>query len=271
MNNLQHNLLNMLRFFHETCVKNNITYYLIEGSFLGAFRHNGFIPWDDDIDLGVPRSDYYKLIAVLKHCGNGKYILECPLENNDFPYSFCKLYDTDTTLIEKYRHNVCRGIYLDIFPLDGAGNTEAEAIRHCKKIVTYDKYIHTKTCAFRSRRKFYKNAAILLGRCIPEFVFGWQHALKKAEALCQSKSFYESKYVCNMYSAWREREIMEYSVYGEPTLYDFEGLRVYGPQNADKYLSSLYGDYMTLPPKEKRISHHDYLLLDLNKPYKQNI
>ena len=74
-----------------------------------------------------------------------------------------------------------------------------------------------------------------------------------------------------MYSAWREREIMEYSVYGEPTLYDFEGLRVYGPQNADKYLSSLYGDYMTLPPKEKRISHHDYLLLDLNKPYKQNI
>ena len=62
---------------------------------------------------------------------------------------------------------------------------------------------------------------------------------------------------------------MQRDVYGEPTLYEFEGVQVYGPQNADKYLSSLYGNYMQLPPEEKRVSHHDYVLLDLNKPYKQ--
>ena len=62
---------------------------------------------------------------------------------------------------------------------------------------------------------------------------------------------------------------MEKSVFGVPKLYDFEGLKVYGPEDADKYLTSLYGDYMKLPPKEKQITHHDFLLLDLNKPYEE--
>lgn len=269
MNELQSTLLDMLQFFHETCVNHHIRYYLIEGSFLGAYRHKGFIPWDDDIDIGVPRADYDRLIALMKNCRHEKYIFESPLENPDFPYSLSKLYDTSTTLVENLRYPVRRGVYLDIFPLDGAGNTKEEAIRHSKKVILYDSYIRTKNCAISAHRKFYKNAAIILGRCVPEFLYSWRKALKKAEALCRSKSFYDCKYVCNMYSTWREKEIMEASVYGEPVLYDFEGLRIYGPQNADRYLSNLYGDYMCLPPEEKRVSHHAYSHLDLTTPYKQ--
>lgn len=267
MNDLQSKLLEMLRYFHTVCVENHIRYYIVEGSFLGAVRHKGFIPWDDDIDVGVPRQDYDRLIQIMKKSSHKKYVLESPGENKDFIYSFSKIYDTETTLVAKSRYYVCRGIYLDIFPLDGMGNTQEEAQRHSRKITNLDNYICTKICAFDSKRKFYKNAAIVLGRAIPEFIFGWRWARKKAEAFCREKSFDACKYVSNVYSTYREKEIMDRDVYGEPTLYEFEGLMVYGPQNADKYLSALYGDYMQLPPEEKRVPRHDYVLLDLNKPY----
>lgn len=77
-----------------------------------------------------------------------------------------------------------------------------------------------------------------------------------------------SNYVGNMYGAWREREIMERSIFGTPKLYEFEGIEVYGPEDADKYLTTVYGDYMKLPPKEKQVTHHDFLYLNLNKSYK---
>lgn len=268
MNELQTKLVEMLSFFHKLCVENNLRYYIVEGSFLGAVRHKGFIPWDDDIDVALPRSDYEKLIEIFKK-NDSKYQLEVPGLNRDFIYSYGKLYDTETTLIEKSRYNIKRGIYLDIFPLDGAGNTLPEAIEHCKKITNFDNYICTKTCALNPNRKFYKNFAIFIGRCIPEFIFGWRWAQKKVLQLCKQKSFDSCEYVCNMFSTWREKEIMKIDVYGTPTIYNFEGIEIYGPQNADKYLSSLYGDYMTLPPEEKRVSHHGYVYMNLNESYKK--
>ena len=179
MNELQSKLVDMLQYFHNLCVENQIRYYIVEGSFLGAVRHKGFIPWDDDIDLGVPREDYDRLISIMKNRGQGRYVLESPSENKDFVYSFSKLYDTQTTLIPISRYHIQRGIYLDIFPLDGVGDTKEEALRHNRKITTLDNYICTKICAIEPRRKFYKNAAIVVGRCIPEFLFGWRQAQKR--------------------------------------------------------------------------------------------
>lgn len=269
MNELQGNLLEIMKFFHNVCQKNDIRYYLLGGSCLGAVRHKGFIPWDDDIDVGVPRKDYDKLIEAMKKIKDERYVLECPLENKDFVYSFCKIYDTQTVLIENTRYKTRRGAYLDIFPLDGAGDSRGTAIKHFNKINRMNNYVSTKTCAINKNRAFYKNAAIILGRCIPEFVFGWRWAYKKIDALCRSKDFDESIYVGNMHGAWREREIMERSVFGQPRLYDFEGCQFYGPENADLYLTTVYGNYMTLPPKEKQVTHHDFLFLDLNKSYKE--
>ena len=131
-----------------------------------------------------------------------------------------------------------------------------------------DNYACTKICALDPKRKFYKNASIIVGRCIPEFIFGWRKAQKTAEKLCRKKTFDGSVYVSNMYSTWREKEIMERSVYGKPTLYEFEGMPVYGPEDADRYLTALYGNYMQLPPPEKRVAKHEYIVLDMNKPYK---
>ena len=269
MTELQSKLVEIMSYFHDFCCKNNIRYYVLGGTCLGAVRHQGFIPWDDDVDVGLPRADYDKLIDLMKASNTSKYVLETPLENKDFVYSFSKFYDTETTLTENTRYKTRRGAYIDIFPLDGAGNTKEEALKHFKKIERYNNYISTKTCAINPKRALYKNAAIVLGRCIPEFVCGWRWAYKKVDALCREKCFDNAVYIGNMYGAWREREIMERSVFGEPVLYDFEGLELYGPHDADKYLTLMYGNYMQLPPKEKQVTHHDFLNFDANKSYKE--
>ena len=264
MTDIQQKLYNMLEWFHNFCADNGIRYFLIGGTLLGAVRHKGFIPWDDDIDVGLPRSDYNRLAELMANV-DGQYILEKPLQNKDFVYPFFKLYDVTTTLVEHTRYNTKRGLYLDIFPLDGVGNTREEAHKTFNKAFKKRKLILTKVCAISGHRKFYKNAAIIAGRCIP---FSWQKRMKSFIALCAEKDYDSYKYIANLSGNWGEREISEREWMGVPTLYEFENGMFYGPQDADKYLTAVYGNYMKLPPKEKQISHHDYVYIDINTPYK---
>ena len=109
MNDMQKKLVDMLQWYHEFCKKHNLNYYAVGGTCLGAVRHQGFIPWDDDIDVGMPREDYNRFEALMKEEGNsGKYVLEMPFENKDFVYAYGKLYDTTTTLIENTRYKTKR-------------------------------------------------------------------------------------------------------------------------------------------------------------------
>ena len=119
MNQQQEKLLKILSWFHEYCGRYDLRYYVLGGTMLGAVRHNGFIPWDDDIDVGMPRSDYERLRELSKSIKNqGNYLIEFPGEDNpEYSYFAAKVYDTSTTLIEKQRKPIKRGIYLDVFAL----------------------------------------------------------------------------------------------------------------------------------------------------------
>lgn len=267
MADLKYDLLNMLKWFHDFCCENGITYYALGGTLLGAVRHKGFIPWDDDIDLGLPRDDYNRLIRALEH-EQGRYVLETPYQaKKGFVYSYCKLYDTQTTLIERTRYKTKRGIYLDIFPIDGIGNTLEESKVNFREIEKLNNFISTKVCALSKRRKFYKNCAILLGRCIPEFICGWRKTVLKVDRICASRSFNDCVYVGNLLGNWHEKEIAKREWFGKPMLLDFEDCKIFAPCDYDKYLTNVYGDYMTPPPKDKQKSHHDFIELDLNKSY----
>ncbi|MBR5505916.1 MAG: LicD family protein [Clostridia bacterium] len=103
MNELQQKLLTMLNWFHNVCEKENLQYYALGGTALGAIRHNGFIPWDDDIDVGMPRDDYNKLREICSKYNAGQYYIEFPGINDDFVYPFCKVYDKQTTLVENVK------------------------------------------------------------------------------------------------------------------------------------------------------------------------
>ncbi len=269
MNELQKKLLDMLSFFHNFCEENDLIYYAAGGTALGAIRHKGFIPWDDDVDIIMPRKDYERLKQLSKNRFDAtkKYVIEFPLENLDFIYSYAKIYDTTTTLIESNRYKTKRGVFIDVFPLDGVGESEEAAIEQFKKAEKKINLLSTITCGIRKGRKLYKNVAVVVGRCIPKFIISPQKAIKKINEMGQAVDYDQSKFVANLAGIWHEKEIVEKSWLGEPKLEDFEDIKIYCPQQSDLYLSKIYGNYMELPPIEKRKSHHDFLLIDLNKSY----
>lgn len=258
-------LIRMMKWFHEFCSKNNLKYYAIGGTMLGAIRHNGFIPWDDDVDIGMPRKDYEKLIILLKNTEQKKYILETPkTKANDYYYPFSKLYDTDTTLIENTKYKIKRGVYLDIFPLDGVGNNFEESKKFAKKIYMLNNVLMLKTAGIRKKRSFYKNMGILLFRFIP---INSKKILQNLVKKCAEKDYDKSLWIGNLTGAWQLKEVMPKEYIGTPKLYKFEDIYIFGVENADAYLTSLYGDWKQLPDKEKRITHHDFIECNLYKSY----
>ena len=131
MNDLQLKMLDMMSWYHNLCEKNNLKYYVVGGTALGTIRHKGFIPWDDDIDVGMPREDYEKFKELASNSDlSARYAIEFPSGKKDFLYPYGKIYDTTTTLIEHTRYKTKRGIFIDVFPLDGIGNDKDEATRH---------------------------------------------------------------------------------------------------------------------------------------------
>jgi lipopolysaccharide cholinephosphotransferase len=264
---LKKKLLDMLEWFHGFCVENNLRYYILGGTMLGAVRHQGFIPWDDDIDVGMPRDDYRRLESLLSS-SKGKYILETPKsKNKDFIYPYSKLYDTETTLIENARRPVVRGVYLDIFPLDGTGNTAEESRDFYKKIKILTIITISLITNYNKERKLYKNIAVAVARVVPFWKTISKELLVLLDDLCSKKSFDDSKYGGNLLGNWLEREVMPRDVMGVPTPYTFESLTVLGPEKYEEYLTSLYGDWRKLPPEDKRKSHHVFLYLNLDESY----
>lgn len=266
-NKVKHTLLKMFAWFHDFCEVHNLRYYVIGGTMLGAVRHQGFIPWDDDIDVGMPRADYRKLEALMGD-KNSRYVLETPNSPcGDYFYPYSKLYDTQTTLVENTRYKIKRGIFIDIFPLDGTGNEKEESFFFFKSVKRRRNLLLTVTTGIRAGRSLYKNAAVVAMRCVPNFVLDKKKLLLSVDRMSAQRDFDQCEWVGNLMGNWMEREIMPRSVMGKPTAYTFENLTVWGPEDYDGYLTSLYGNWRELPPVEKRKSHHDFLYIDLEHSY----
>lgn len=122
-------------------------------------------------------------------------------------------------------------------------------------------------CAFRGNRKWYKNASIILGRMLSPLFVSERFINNKINRLCEQRNFDSSEYVGNLVGNWGIKEIMPRSFFGNPKEYTFEGITVLGVERPHEYLKSLYRDYMMLPPLEKRVSHHDYVELNLKKSF----
>lgn len=264
-------LLDMLKWFHKVAGENNIRYYAVGGTMLGAARHGGFIPWDDDVDIGVMREDYDRLPEIVAEYGS-RYTLEgCDSPARDFFYPCSKLYDTETTLVEKTRYNIKRGLFIDIYPLDGLADSYKDSVRRQRRPVLLADYLIARSACLKKERTPLKNAAVIIARLIPPALSDVRKLRMKTDRLCKRYKYDECKYVANVVGRWRKREIMPREFFGEPKLYKFEDTEIYGVADPDKYLTHLYGDWRTPPPEEKQTSSHGFLYLDLDKSYRENV
>lgn len=270
LNNLQLKLLQMMSWLHLFCVSNGLRYYALGGTMLGAVRHKGFIPWDDDIDIGMPRNDYNRFIELIGNKPIKSYFLETPeSESFAFRYPYSKLYDMQTSLVENTWPKLKRGAFIDVFPLDGFGNTERECLDNWTIVAKKTNFIWARMCALRTQRSFTKNLAIIIAHLIPRFIAKDKKRLIAINKLASINEFDAMLYGGNTFGNWGKKEIMLSSIFGKPTLYQFENLTIFGVEKYDEYLTHMYGDWQQLPPVEKRVSHHDFVQFEPSIPYKQ--
>ena len=266
MNQLQSKLLEMLVWLTAYLDENNLTYYVMGGTMLGAVRHQGFIPWDDDVDIVMPREDYEKFIKMLKNPIDHYVVESVHSTAKDFIYNYAKFYDINTSMTDPAKIPIKRGVFIDVFPLDGIGNTMEESLKNYKKIDILHGLLVMKKCTFRKGRKLWKNLVAICGWILP---LSCKKLAQILDRKCAEHSIVDCQYIGYLTSTYRTREIMEKEIYGTPTPYLFEGITVYGPEKFDEYLTKLYHDWRELPSEDKRCSTHDFVDIDLNKPYRQ--
>ena len=260
---LQLHILGNLVAFDKVCQEHNLRYYLIAGTMLGAVRHKGFIPWDDDIDVGMPRKDYDQLMAHASEWMPEPYEVVAFETDATYPFPFAKMQDAGTTLIERMHLKYLGGVYIDIFPLDGMTSNPLKQRWHLMRYNYYRKVIYF-LCRDPYKHGHGPSSWIpLLCRKFYTLV-GVQRILQRI----QTEYDYDTTHLTIDHDNGWGRAVMSRDFYGEPTPVEFEGRIFMGVQQPHEYLSHMYGDYMTIPPGPKQ-KQHNFHLLDLNKPYKQ--
>ena len=251
-------LVGVLDEFHDFCEKHSLKYVLAAGTLLGAIRHNGFIPWDDDIDVYMPRPDYEKLLKLYPADGEND-LYEYNL-NDKYMYPFAKIGKKGTLCVEKGGYSgVDLGIYIDIFPIDGLGNDLAEAKKTIRKVKRYvNMELSLLVEQWRKDVSFVKNFAIWVLHLLTKLYGGHKKVLRKMNKVLARKSYNESKYVGQIVEMPRVSKITERTIYESRQLHVFEKGLYYIPSDYDVILRNLYGDYMKLPPEEKRVYAHGY-------------
>ena len=238
--------------FVSICEKNNIEYYLAYGTLLGAVRHKGFIPWDDDIDVYLKGEDYYKFEKIMESNPDSKYFFQSLKTDKNYCLYFNKLRMNNTSVIEKKLSNekINNGIYIDIFPLIPLPNNqkEAKSLRTKYKLVNL---LIESNLKDKTKYNSYGKAGKIMSKIFKIFPISLKH--KIANKLCQEMILYQGEY--SNYIELLDNIVFSKDSFKKTTKVLFEGKKYNAPKNYDKHLTEIYGDYMTPPPKDKRGGH----------------
>lgn len=265
MNDLQKVELELLKVFIEICEKLNLNYFLVCGSALGAARHGGFIPWDDDMDVGMYRKDYNKFMELAPALLPEGIFLQNYKTDPQFPQVFAKLRNSNTTYIEKSMSHlhINHGIYIDIFPLDGYPDRPDEQ----KKLVYLKSlYVRQLTCACSLPKTLKGKLSVSAFRLLGYHKRTAKIA-EKYESYISQYPVENSKIICNHGTWYKQRDFISAEFYGKGTDIICEGIKVRVPEKLEEYLTALYGDWRTPPPLEKQKGHHYYEICDVEKSY----
>lgn len=251
---IQFELLKILRSFVETCNVNNINYILAYGTLLGAIRHSGFIPWDDDIDIFMTRAEYKKLKQVFKV--DNLEILDCD-EDKKYPYLFPKIRKKDSILIEKSISNLNynTGLYVDIFILDEVPSGKIKEFFKKKRLLYNYKKYRLVTLNNSSINKIIRPLAFIAKK-----VFNLNKLIKKINRIYSTEKNSTKYRDVSMPSS---NFYLDKSFLNTTTEKEFCNLYCKVPLEFDELLKRFYGEYMQLPKPEDRISNHSFHKFEL--------
>lgn len=253
--------LNTLNVFIDYCKKHNLRYYLTGGALIGVIRHKGFIPWDDDIDLVMPRKDFDKLQELLKFEMPQGFGICNRFTDKNWHFGFSQFIDmkSEIEINLAYRPRIAH-IWIDIYPLDGLPNNKVVRWFRVKNVLikrylVQIAHINTQVDSYR-KRPFYEK--LILKFCqifkIGKFI-NTKETISKMETILRKSNFDETNWCGNMLGRYREREIVPSEWFGKPVKAKFEGEIVNVPFKSHEILCAIYGDYMKLPPERDRVTH----------------
>lgn len=266
--------LELLKVFADCCEKNNIPYYLNGGTLLGAIRHKGFIPWDDDVDVAVFREDYQRLMSCLKSELRYPFVVQMPEELYEVYWGgFARIRNAESTAASLQEivlgsNELCNGIWLDIQILDAVYTQQICRRLHMARIRFWQGLRLAKSlCSKYSKNELINNIKWNVFRMIAP-MYSYERIdtrLRQLQKQCKEKKMVAS---LTLHKTIGENIVYLKEWFGEGQLVEFEGFELKVPLNYQAVLEKSYGsDYMELPEKEKRQSNHEGLILDAKRPY----
>ena len=267
---IQDKILSILKEFISICEENNLTYYALGGTLLGAVRHKGFIPWDDDIDIGMPREDYekFKKLAPDLLPSNYKFLSE---NTAGYKKAFSVIRDDSTKIIMNYsKEELVESLWIDIFPLDGMPAAPFKRKMHeyrylYRRMMVQLSQFNSLVNQKKENRPLVEKVIIAFANIVKiEKILSFDWAQKKYLKTIKRYSF-DEEFSGNYTGAYKLREIVPSDYFGTPVLLKFEGIALSCPCRYKEYLTAIYGEnYMQLPPEEQRVQHH-YKIISLGE------
>lgn len=265
---IQKVLLETFKAFAELCKEHGITYFAAYGTLLGAIRHKGFIPWDDDIDVYLLREDYDKLLS-LKKCLKDTNYRVADFHDDGYPYPFAKFYDSTKTFWEYRQFPLIMGPFIDLFPLDESGDHKVEHEKLCDDIRSTF-WLYRKSVSFFTWKEIYNDIVSMNGYEGPiKFVIKLMFVPQKQRFRQRAERIF--KKACsvrgNYYKPYWDLSHIQFPKewFTHTQVFPFEDTEIFVPNGYHELLTYLYKDYMTPPPVLSRTGHHRCYYLNLER------
>lgn len=256
--------LDILKWLMDFCGKNGLKVFMVYGTLLGAARHQGFIPWDDDVDVAMPRDDYEKLIKIFPEHEHYKLLAWNNCKTYNKPYATLNDIRTvkeEYTIRKKYNRDLC--VNVDIFPFDDVPEDKEMLRRFQKKLALRSKMLQCLVWKYSKsgsiKNFILKNGGIFIMRTLEFFgIVSLQSFLRRYTKLLMSYNGGASKF-CAQYASTPlepEQKLTRKDIFDKQILLPFEGYKFAAPEEYDVWLRDCFGDYMVLPPESEREAHH---------------
>ena len=267
----QYNLA-ALKAFTDFCKKHQLTYFAIGGTLLGAVRHKGFIPWDDDVDVAMPRADYDKLVKLAGEFPK-PFVLEEYRYNKEFISYFAKIRSEEIQLLETVTEDGDKrpGYLVDIMPIDGTpDNALLRKLYYARmlwlRFLCGASNVHTGILTSRPK---WEQRVLRVCRVLRLYkVVTKEKVYRRMDRLFHKQNAEKAKNIGTIIGAYKTREIVPAEYFGlqeEPVYLTFEDMELRVPVQYDKYLTHMYGEYKNLPPKSQRKVHYQGEIIKLNQ------